>query len=81
MNQPRVIARCPACSGEVERDGTCLNCAALARLRATAEATGKLRDRKLPTRGLRRGLRFGPGIAAQLPLSGQDAALPVGDRE
>lgn len=75
MSVPRVIARCPVCATEMERTG-CPTCTALARLRATAEATGNLRER--PARGYARPTRQTQEV--DLPLSGQDAALPVGDR-
>ena len=81
MSVPRVIARCPKCASEVLSNGVCPVCASIERLRATAAATGNMRTRPGPTRGLRNGLRYGPGLTAQLPLSGQDAALPPGDRE
>lgn len=76
MSVPRVIARCPVCATEMERTG-CPTCTTMARLRATAEATGNMRA--LPgRRPARKGLRALPD---ELPLSGQDAALPPGDRE
>ena len=76
MSVPRVIARCPQCSAEVLPNGVCPVCESLARLRETALLTGNMRA--LPgRRPARKGLRALPD---ELPMSGQDAALPVGDR-
>ncbi len=74
MNQfHRVIARCAVCATELQGN-TCPTCAAMARLKATAEVTGNLRGR--PAARVR---RVNP--QPDLPVRGQDAALPPGDRE
>ncbi len=74
MTPPRVIARCRVCATEVERDGSCPTCTSLARLRSVAVATGNLKG----ARAIR--IKSKIKAAADMPLRGQDAALPVGDR-
>jgi hypothetical protein len=65
----RVIARCPKCRGEVLPSGICPLCddvaASIERLRPMVRHR-RARKPAVPTENL--------------PLSGQDAALPVGDR-
>lgn len=73
MSIPRVIARCRVCATEVERDGSCPTCTSLARLRKVAVATGNLKGARAKW--------IKSKIKADMPLRGQDAALPPGDRQ
>jgi len=70
----RVIARCVKCRGELLPNGICPNCddpgASVERLR------GMIRERRPRPRP-----PIGPALVVNRPLSGQDAALPPGDRE
>lgn len=81
-----IVARCVNCRAAVDRNGRCANCedaaAAVGRLKATL-AVSKVKARRSQAGGawwLGRGKQWARD-AAPRPLSGQDAALPPGDRE
>jgi hypothetical protein len=83
--------KCARCEFEVVAGQPCANCARFEQFRQTARALGKVRGRPEQDKVTRAGKggswwmkkareHAATAAAGELPLSGQDAALPVGDR-
>lgn len=89
MNNPVNNGRCAKCRGKTLPNGICPKCSDVAESVARLQAAHKrLRSEDILTRQnmrksswwLRRAIEKAKTQAEELPLSGQDAALPVGDR-